>query len=191
MLKIFALKNIISQNKPFFKFLIKFLLFYVVFAFIYKAFLFQYDVEKNEIDFFTEQVANQTFKVMQIFSNDVRTADNPLEPSVNFYYKEKLISRIIEGCNAVSVMILFASFVFAFSSNWRRTFLFIVSGVVIIHVLNVVRITLLTFAFYYYPNQKKLLHDIVFPLFIYGVVFILWILWVTKFSGYVKTTTAK
>ena len=185
------MKNIVSQNKPFFKFLIKFLLFYIVLTFIYKVFLFQYNVEKNEIDFFTEQVANQTFEFMKIFSNEVRTAYNLREPSVNFYYKERLISRIIEGCNAISVMILFASFVFAFSSHWKKTILYITLGIFIIHVLNVVRIGLLTFALYYCPSQKELLHDIVFPLFIYGVVFVLWILWVTKFSGYGKTTSTK
>lgn len=191
MLKIYALKNTIRQNKPFFKFLIKFLLFYVVFTFLYKAFLFQYDIEKNEIDFFTNQVAVQTFEFMNLFSDNVLIANNLREPAVNFYYKEQLIARIVEGCNAISVMILFASFIFAFSTKWKKTFLYIAIGIFIIHLLNVTRITLLIFALYYYPSQKELLHDVVFPLFIYGVVFILWVLWVTKYSGYAKTTATK
>ena len=34
--------------------------------------------------------------------------------------------------------------------------------------------------------DEEVLHGTLFPLFIYGVVFVLWILWVTKYSGYVK-----
>jgi hypothetical protein len=30
------------------------------------------------------------------------------------------------------------------------------------------------------------LHGVLFPLFIYGVVFILWVIWVSKFSLYAK-----
>jgi hypothetical protein len=37
----------------------------------------------------------------------------------------------------------------------------------------------------HYPSSRDFLHDIVFPLFIYGVVFLLWIVWVFKFSGHV------
>ena len=191
MLKIYILENTISQYKPFFTFLIKFLLFYVVFAFVYKMYLGQYDVEKNEVDYFTEVVAHQTKQFMLVFTDDAQSIKHIEEPSLKILYKEKYVARVIEGCNAVSVMILFAAFVFAFSTQWKKTVLYILFGVVLLHVLNVIRIALLSFALYYYPKYEELLHGTIFPLFIYGVVFILWILWVTKFSGYVKRTTAK
>lgn len=191
LLKIYILENTISQYKPFFTFLIKFLLFYVVFAFVYKMYLEQYDVEKNEVDCFTEVVAHQTKQFMLLFTDAAQSIKHSEEPSLKILFKEKYVARVIEGCNAVSVMILFAAFVFAFSTQWKKTLLFIVFGVVLIHVLNVIRIALLSFALYYYPKYEELLHGTIFPLFIYGVVFILWILWVTKFSGYVKRTTTK
>lgn len=187
----YLLKNTINQYKPFFTFLIKFLLFYVVFTFVYKMYLGQYDVEKNEVDCFTEVVAHQTKQFMLLFTDAAQSIKHSEEPSLKILFKEKYVARVIEGCNAVSVMILFAAFVFAFSTQWKKTLLFIVFGVVLIHVLNVIRIALLSFALYYYPKYEELLHGTIFPLFIYGVVFILWILWVTKFSGYVKRTTTK
>lgn len=182
------MKNTFNQYKPFFAFLIKFLLFYVVFTFFYKMYLNQYDVTKNEVDCFTEIVANQTKQFMMIFTDDVKSIKHDLEPSLKILYNNKYVARVIEGCNAVSVMILFAAFIFAFSTSWKKTSLYIVSGVVLIHVLNIIRIALLSFALYYYPEYEEILHGTIFPLFIYGVVFILWILWVTKFSGYVKKT---
>jgi exosortase family protein XrtF len=57
----------------------------------------------------------------------------------------------------------------------------------IIHVLNITRIALLMVAFYNFPEANFILHDILFPLVIYGTVFILWIIWVNKFSFYAKT----
>ena len=47
-------------------------------------------------------------------------------------------------------------------------------------------IALLSYALYYYPTYEELLHGTVFPLFIYGVVFLLWVFWVLKFSAYAK-----
>lgn len=155
---------------------------------LYKSYLNKFDVKINEIDGITKTVAFQTKQFISLFDNNIQILDNDSEPSIRLIYNYKYVARVIEGCNAVSVMILFAAFVFAFSTQWKKTLLFIVFGVVLIHILNVIRIALLSFALYYYPQYEEILHGTIFPLFIYGVVFILWILWVTKFSGYVKRT---
>lgn len=186
MLKIDDLKNIFNQYKHFFSFLLKFILFYVVFIFVYKLYLAQFDLQKNEVDGITKSVAYQTQQLMLWVDNDVVILKNENEPSIKMIYHTKYVARIIEGCNAISVMILFASFVFAFSSNWKKTTLFIILGISIIHILNIIRIAILSWSLYYFSEYEEMLHGTLFPLFIYGVVFILWILWVTKFSGYVK-----
>jgi exosortase family protein XrtF len=180
------LKNNFSQYKPFFAFLTKFLVFYVVFAFVYKMYLNQYDAKNFEVDYLTEAVAKQTLFVMDLFTENADLQPHKSDSSIIIIYNNTLVARVIEGCNAISVMILFAAFVFAFSKQWKKTVLYIIFGIVIIHVLNVVRIAALTFAMFHYPKYEEILHGTVFPLFIYGVVFILWILWVTKFSGYAK-----
>ena len=178
-----------KQYKPFFIFLSKFLVFYVVFTFVYKMYLDQYDVAKNEVDSFTEIVANQTEKLLSVFTESKALIPHDKEPSVKLFFKEKYVARIIEGCNAVSVMILYAAFIFAFSTEWKKTGLYIIFGIVLIHILNVIRIALLASSLFYYPQYEEILHGTIFPLFIYGVVFILWILWVTKFSGHAKRTS--
>lgn len=186
MLKKSQLKTLFFQYKPFFTFLLKFLLFYVVFAFIYKSYLNTYNPSLNEVDSISKLVANQTKDLLVFFGHDAKIEAHPSEPSIKIFYKEKYVSRIVEGCNAVSVMILFAAFIFAFSNRFLKTFLFILTGLLLIYLLNIVRITLLSYALYYYPTYEELLHGTVFPLFIYGVVFLLWIVWVTQFSGYDK-----
>ena len=98
------------------------------------------------------------------------------------------IARVVEGCNAISVMILFAAFIFAFSARWHKTILYIFIGIILLHVLNCIRIALLCFSLFHYKQYSTILHGTIFPLIIYGAVFVLWILWVTNYSGYGKAT---
>ncbi|WP_445455506.1 exosortase family protein XrtF [Flavobacterium sp. HNIBRBA15423] len=188
LLKIANLKSLFVEYKPFLTFLIKFLLFYVVFAFIYKSYLSQFDISRNEIDGISINVAEQSKFLLNSLGHDVEIIKNDTDSSLKILYEGKYVSRMIEGCNAISVIILFAAFIFAFSVKIKRTIVYIFIGAIIIHVLNVIRIALLTYALYFYPKYEEILHGTVFPLFIYGVVFLLWILWVTKFSGYGKKT---
>lgn len=180
----------LKQYKPFFSFLIKFLAFYIIFAFVYKMYLNQFDVAKYETDVISQKVANQTVGLINFFGGNAESFPHEFEPSVKIIYNNKYVARIIEGCNAISVIILFAAFIFAFSNGFKRTLLFIVVGGFLIYVLNIARIALLAYFLYYYPEYEELLHGTVFPLFIYGVVFLLWVLWVTKFSGYGRKVTS-
>lgn len=181
------MKNTIKQYKPFFSFLFKFLVFYLVFTFIYNSYLNQFDTKAFQVDAITKNVSESTVSLINLTENSVaQTYKHDLESSYKIIFHGKYISRIIEGCNSISVIILFASFVFAFSNKLLHTLIFILLGSVLIYVLNILRIALLVFALYYYPEYEEILHGTIFPLFIYGVVFILWVLWVTKFSGYVK-----
>ena len=171
-------------------FLAKFLLTYLLLTFVYQSYLNQFDGTKFETDGFTQLVAKQTKDVMVIFDCDASISPNVKEPGFNLFYKQSVMARIIEGCNGLSVIILFISFVIAFSGKIKTTILFIIGGSLLIHILNVFRIALLCVLMYYYPKQQHLLHAVLFPLFIYGVVFMLWIIWVNKFSKY-ATKTAK
>jgi exosortase family protein XrtF len=182
------LKKYFIVYKPFLLFLGKFLLTYLLLTFVYQSYLGQFDENKNETDSFTKLVAKQTEDVLLLFNCDVKTVPNSKEPSEILYYNQKPIARIIEGCNALSVIILFISFIIAFSGKIKPTVLYIISGSILIHILNIFRIALLCVLIYYYPKQQHFWHGVAFPLFIYGVVFVLWIIWVNKFSYYAKKT---
>lgn len=144
-----------------------------------------------EVDDITVTVANQSATVLSWFDSQSYTAPNLREPSVKLFYKNKYISRIIEGCNALSVIILFIAFVVAFSGKLKNTLLFIIFGSGLIYLLNIFRIVILCMAMYSFPEYQNVLHSVVFPLFIYGIVFILWIIWVNKYSFYATKTPAK
>ena len=181
------MKKYLILYKPFLLFLGKFLLSYLLLTFVYESYLSQFDVKKLEIDGITQLVATQTKDLMIFFHYDADVKPNLTELGIKFFYNQRFIARIIEGCNGVNVIILFVSFVIAFSGKIKATLLYIISGSLLIYILNLIRIALLCVLMYHFPKQQHFLHGVFFPLFIYGVVFMLWLIWIRKFSLYAKT----
>lgn len=176
------MKEYFIKYKLFLQFLGVFLASYLVLIFVYQQYLNQFDATNFEVDGFTDIVATQTKTVLELFGYTVKLSPSPYDPSVRVSVDQIPIVRIIEGCNAISVMILFVAFVLAFSKGLLKTISFMTGGLLIIHVLNILRISLLTIGFMKIPEYKHILHGVIFPLIIYGTVFLLWIVWVTKFT---------
>ena len=170
------------KYRPFLQFLGVFLLSYLLLVGVYQLYLSQFDEAKFEVDGITQIVAEQTKTVLEVFGYEIDLSPSRNDPSVRVAVDSVPVVRIIEGCNAVSVMILFVAFILAFSKGLGKTFGFILAGLLIIHILNILRIAFLTIGIMKYPEYKHILHGVVFPLIIYGTVFLLWIVWVTKFT---------
>lgn len=183
------MKKYIVLYKPFLLFLVKFFLAYIVLAFIYQGFLNSF--ESNQTDPITRLVAKNTEQLLKIFHSDVVLEEITSDGYIKLIYNQKYVARLIEGCNAISVIILFISFVLSFSGKLKPTILFIIGGSIGIYFLNIIRIALLCVLIYFFPRQESILHGVFFPLFIYGFVFILWVIWVNKFSLYAKNSIDK
>ncbi len=164
------------------RFILTFLMVYLVLSLSYKFYLDFSKESRFYPDYVTHLVAKQTENLLNDFGYIGRVEPHPNEPSMKLIVNGKYIARIIEGCNAVSVIILFVSFVVAFSGRLKQTLLFLLSGSVIIYVVNLLRIVILTIALYHYPWRKEVLHTVIFPAIIYGVVFFLWMVWVNYFA---------
>ena len=175
------MKTYFEQYRPFFVFLIRFFLVYVVLTVGYQYFL-DNNRQQGAADDITKSVAAQTEYVLDVMGFDANVRQHRSEPSMMLVIDDVYVARVVEGCNGISVIILFAAFVVAFKGRTRRTILFIIGGSLIIHILNVLRIVLLSIALLHYPEYEHLLHGVIFPLFIYGVVFSLWVIWVNKYS---------
>jgi exosortase family protein XrtF len=179
------------KYKPFLLFLGKFLLTYALLTFVYQMYLNQFSKADFEVDTFTQSVAHQTEKLISLFDDEVSTLPHSGQASIKLYYRHKFVARVVEGCNALSVIILFAAFIVAFTGKIRTTVLYILGGSLLVHLLNVARIAALAILLYHFPEYEEMLHGVIFPLFIYGVVFILWVIWVNKFSLYAAKPVEK
>lgn len=176
------IKQTIQKNKAVIRFLLVFFGTYIVLALVYQAYLKYIPWENYYPDYITQKVAEQSYEVIDLLGYDTYINKNPRLPQMQLWIREKAVVRIIEGCNSISVIILFLSFIVAFNKGFKKTLLFILSGSLLIYVLNVIRIALLTLGLYFYPEYRDFLHDIVFPLFIYGVVFLLWLYWIKNYK---------
>lgn len=178
------MKKYFVQYKPFLLFFASFFGAYIGLTFLYQVYLNSF--EKTEVDTITRWVSFNTETVLSWFFQSVRLEEINQEPYLALYLFNKGVARVVEGCNGISVIILFISFIVAFSGKLKETVLYIFLGSLLIYVLNVVRIALLTVLLYYFHDYSHLLHGVLFPLIIYGVVFVLWVIWVKKFSKYAK-----
>ncbi|WP_379967088.1 exosortase family protein XrtF [Epilithonimonas sp. UC225_85] len=171
---------------PVLKILLRFVVIYIVFVLLYQLYLNNY--ENDVVDPFTRWVANQVGYLQSIFGFPTVLVDNLKLHSVLFQTSGKYTTRMVEGCNVISVAILFAAFIFAFYKG-AKTFLYVFAGLIILHILNVLRITLLNIILIKYPQYEKIGHDYIFPAIIYGGVIVLWLVWIQFFALKKKENT--
>ncbi|MGM5630507.1 exosortase family protein XrtF [Apibacter raozihei] len=174
-----------KEYKPIILSLIKFFAVYIVLIAIYYLYLNYYQDILKTCDPFTEVVAKQSSLLLNLVGFPSETHHFNQENYMHFSINNKYISGVNEGCNAISVIILFLSFVIAFSSGKIKTLLYILVTLPIIHFANIIRIAFINYVFYYYPQYGKDVHDYIFPAIIYGLIIILWIIWI-KYFVFVK-----
>lgn len=174
------MKALFQKYKSVIRFLVLFLGTYVVLSLLYNAYLHFGKSETYYPDPITHLVAKQTSVLTSAFGYKAEIIPHPNEASMKLIINGNYLARIVEGCNALSVMALFAAFIAAFHQRWKPTLLYIFMGAVLIYCANLFRIVLLAIALYEYPQYEEVLHGVVFPAIIYGMVFLLWVLWVRK-----------
>lgn len=178
------MKELLIKYQSVIKFILTFLLVYLALSLSYKVYL---DYSKGKTyypDYVTHLVAIQSEALINTLGYDAEIANHPNEPSIKIIINHKYIARAVEGCNSISVIILFVSFMIAFAGRFKPTALYILAGSVLIYSVNLIRIAVLSIGLYHYPWRREILHTVIFPLIIYGLVFLLWMFWVSHFSKF-------
>ncbi len=148
----------------------------------YKLYLDYSDGSKYYPDYLTNLVAKQSENLLDACGYDASIKPNKNEPSLQLIINKKYVARVIEGCNSVSIIILFIAFIIAFAGNFKTTLIYLLAGSVLIYSVNLIRIVVLSVGLYHYPWRREILHTVIFPLIIYGMVFLLWMFWVNRFA---------
>lgn len=164
---------------PVLKILLRFVIIYILLVLLYQFYLNAYADEV--VDPFTRWVAEQVALVQGFAGFPTVLVDSFKQHSVYFLTGEMYTTRMVEGCNVISVAVLFTAFIFAFYKG-AKTFLFAVGGIILLHILNVLRIALLNIIYLKYSQYEKVAHDYLFPAIIYGGVIILWLVWIQFFA---------
>ncbi|WP_455027668.1 exosortase family protein XrtF [Mangrovimonas aestuarii] len=176
------MKVLLIKYKSVIQFIATFLLVYIVLSLCYKFYLDFSSGQKYFPDYLTNTVGHQSEILIRVLGYDAQVIPHPDEPSLKLMVNSKYVARVVEGCNAMSVIILFISFVVAFASEMKTTFIYALAGSVLLYVVNLLRIAILSVGLYEYPRRSDLLHTVIFPMIIYGMMFLLWMIWVNRFS---------
>lgn len=178
--------RLINKYKSVLRFLAVFIGSYFILVGLYQLYLTYGGSARYFPDIITHTVAQQSQAVIKSLGYAMEVVPSKVEPAMNLKMQGQTLARVVEGCNAVSVMLLFISFMLAFFGDVKRTLLFIFAGVALIYAMNVLRIALLTIGLYKYPEYSEVLHGTVFPAVIYGTVFLLWLGWINSYKKPVK-----
>lgn len=173
-----------KKNKAVILFLLRFFVSYFILSGLYQWYL----IENQEIEPkfscspITRIVTEHTVSTGNALGFQFKSEQHTEELSLKLFTNNHYIARIVEGCNSISVIVLFWAFVIAFKGNWKKTILFGLISSFLIYFMNILRIVFLGVALDAYPQYSNFLHKIIFPAIIYGFIFLLWVIWVKYFA---------
>lgn len=118
----------LKEFKPALWLIAKFFIAYIVLTLLYSQYLQHFSELKQLADPFTAWVADSTAQVMQWLGFNADSEQVSGETFRRFLLNDRYICIINEGCNAIAIMIIFVSFIIAFSKRFLPSFLYSVGG---------------------------------------------------------------
>ena len=176
------MQALLVKYKSVIKFILTFVLVYAILSVAYKLYLDYSDGSKFYPDYVTNLTAKQSESLLDSLGYEASIEEHTDEPSMKLIINNKYVARVIEGCNSISIIILFISFIIAFAGRLKPTIIYLLAGSVLIYAVNLFRIVILSIGLFHYPWRRDILHNIIFPIIIYGMVFLLWMVWVNRFA---------
>lgn len=85
-------------------------------------------------------------------------------------------------CNGLALFALFIAFMLSFPGPIKHKAWYIPTGILAIHVINVLRVLALVALVNWKEEWLEFNHDYTFTILVYLFVFLLWYLWIKKFS---------
>jgi len=178
-----------NQYKPLLLFLLRFLGSYIVMLLIYNWYLSLY-LPNGTPDPFTRWNSDVASKIFNLIGYKSESIHAGKENYMRLAVDGKFASIVNEGCNAVSVLIIYISFIFAFYTKFKQVLIYLAASLIGLIIMNVFRIVFLTYIYRFLPEYSKIGHDYLFPAIIYGSIVILWIIWI-KFFVFKKNKNAE
>ncbi|MCD9019766.1 exosortase family protein XrtF [Parachryseolinea silvisoli] len=168
-----------AEFRPTVFFLLRFVGLYMLTNMLYGIYITAYHPKPDPI---THIVTVQTAATLRATGWAVITEDHYSRPVTNLVFEDQEILAVYEGCNGVNTMLMFLAFIVAFGP-WRKPMLwFIPMGIVVVHLINLLRISLLFFVSRTMPDAMYFVHKYLFTASLYAVIFVLWIIWIRKFT---------
>ncbi len=168
-----------QQYKPTIKFMVIFALTYITLTIIYGLYLNRFNGHTDGLTKFVGKMVSHSYNLLGI---DAQTIPLENESGLKLIIQGNYVARIVEGCTAMSVIIMFVAFILSFGKHIKTSITYALIGSILIFVFNIIRIVFLGYLLYTAPQYQDVSHRVIFPVMIYGFVILLWILFIKKYN---------
>jgi len=172
------MKAITKQN-AFFRFLIISTLLYLLLYFVYQFGVKRYTYYDQK---FIGTIIQGTEFVLKLFGYKIFTVLQDRDFQVVGIDGSNGV-WVGSNCNAITLFSLFTVFILTYPGEQKNKIWFIPLGILSIHLLNIVRVIALVLMANYQPKFLNFNHTYTFTFLMYSFIFMLWVIWVNKFSG--------
>jgi exosortase family protein XrtF len=166
-----------ANNRRLIVFFCLFFLFYFLLASLYQIYLDGYN---ERVDKISSMVGHQSASILRFFGFSAYATDINAEKSTYLFIDGLARVKVIEGCNGLSVMVLFMAFILGFVGPLKTKAWFIPVGLLFIHLFNLSRIAILAWAVYMFGETGYPIYKEIFTVSVYLLVLAMWYLWVQK-----------
>lgn len=169
-----------SLKNPVLKFLIWAFLLYISWFLIYHKALKKNGIVDDPLTIATANSAAWLFHSLEGYKTTTGPGEHAGKTII--YVDDKRILGVASYCNGLELLALFAGFILCFPGSWKNKLWFIPSGMILIFICNVIRLYLLCLNRIFYPQYMEFNHKYTFTIMVYSFIFLLWMIWVNRFS---------
>ena len=109
----------------------------------------------------------------------IENGDTVYESS-QIWHNDYVVLYIADVCNGLELMVLYIGFIVCMPSSFWRKLKYIIIGVVIIDIINILRCCGLIYLREYFHQYFEFAHHYLFKIIVYGCTFIMWIIFSRK-----------
>jgi len=141
-----------------------------------KSFLLDFAAFKNMEAWLAHQVfLPSAWIVENLLNYHIVTDNNTLFFDNNGYV------AVLGSCSGLKQFYQWTVLMLLFPGPWTHKLWFIPTGILIIHLVNIMRIVILSIVVVHWPQNWDFIHEWILRPFFYVVIFGMWVAWVEKF----------
>ena len=143
----------------------------------------------NGTSWLLNKYTNSTAYYPKSETGTVITDNGPvISPLEDVYFNRRNVVSIEDPCNALELFVLYAGFIICMPASTIRKVIFIVGGILLIHITNVIRCAVVAYTIIYDPKYADFAHHYVFTFIVYGLIKALWLIFSRKLKiAYAET----
>ena len=101
--------------------------------------------------------------------------------NTTIYFQNNGYITINGSCSGLKQFYQWIFLMILFPGPWKKKLWFIPLGLLVIHLVNIMRIIILSVILMNWPDQWHFSHDWILRPFFYVVIFVMWVVWEEKF----------